>query len=117
MHRVRRTVSAPADLGTDVIAVPAGSDIDLDLRLEAVVEGVLVSGSATATAVGQCVRCLDNLERAVVVDVQQLYAYPGQGPKTPAGVGPAQRALRTPAPCVTTSPSPTSSTSSGPTAA
>jgi uncharacterized protein len=81
MLRVRRTVPAPADLGTDVIAVPEGSDLDLDLRLESVVEGVLVSGTVTATAAGQCVRCLDDLERAVEVDVQQLYAYPGHGPQ------------------------------------
>jgi DUF177 domain-containing protein len=81
MLRVRRTVPAPADLGTDVIAVPEGSDVDLDLRLESVVEGVLVSGTVTAEAAGQCVRCLDDLEREVEVDVQQLYAYPGQVPQ------------------------------------
>jgi uncharacterized protein len=81
MLKVRRTVPAPADLGTDVIAVPVGSDVDLDLRLESVVEGVLVSGTVTATAAGQCVRCLDDLERKVEVDVQQLYAYPGQVPQ------------------------------------
>jgi uncharacterized protein len=80
MHRIRRTAQAPSDFGTDVIAVPAGSDLDLDLRLESVVEGVLVSGTVTATAVGQCVRCLDDLQREVVVDVQQLYVYPGQVP-------------------------------------
>jgi uncharacterized protein len=81
MLRVRRTVPAPADLGTDVIAVPVGSDVDLDLRLESVVDGVLVSGTVTATAAGQCVRCLDDLEREVEADVQQLYAYPGQVPQ------------------------------------
>jgi uncharacterized protein len=80
MVRVHRTVAAPADLGTDVIAVPEGSDVDLDLRLESVVEGVLVSGTVTASAAGQCVRCLDDLQRRVEVDVQQLYAYPGQVP-------------------------------------
>jgi uncharacterized protein len=81
MVGVRRTVPAPADLGTDVIAVPVGSDVDLDLRLESVVEGVLVTGTVTATAAGQCVRCLDDLEREVEVDVQQLYVYPGQVPQ------------------------------------
>lgn len=45
MREVRRTVPAPQELGTDVIGVPAGSDIDLDLRLESVLEGVLVSGT------------------------------------------------------------------------
>ncbi len=80
MLTVRRTASAGDDLGTDVIAVPKGSDLDLDLRMESVVEGVLVSGTVTATAAGQCVRCLDDLEREVEADVQHLYAYPGQVP-------------------------------------
>lgn len=80
MLRVRRTAQALDDYGTDVIAVPKGSRLDLDLRMESVVEGVLVSGVVSATASGQCVRCLDNLQREVEVDVQQLYVYPGQMP-------------------------------------
>jgi uncharacterized protein len=78
MLRVSRQAQATDDYGTDVIAVPKGSDLDLDLRLESVVEGVLVSGTVTALAVGQCVRCLDDVRQTVTVDVQQLYAYPGQ---------------------------------------
>jgi uncharacterized protein len=80
MVRIHRVVQAPDDFGTDVIAVRAGTELDLDLRLESVVEGVLVSGVVHASAVGQCIRCLDDLEREVEVDVQQLYAYPGSGP-------------------------------------
>jgi uncharacterized protein len=80
MLRVRRTAQATDDLGTDVIAVRKGSPLDLDLRMESVVEGVLVSGVVSATASGQCVRCLDDLQLEVEVDVQQLYVYPGQGP-------------------------------------
>ena len=46
MKQVSTTVPAPADLGTVVIGVPQGTDIELDLRLEAVTEGVLVTGTA-----------------------------------------------------------------------
>ena len=46
MKLIRTTVEAPADLGIAVIGVPPGSPIELDLRLESVVEGVLVSGTA-----------------------------------------------------------------------
>jgi uncharacterized protein len=77
MRTVRRTVAAPADLGTDVIGVPPGSDLELDLRLEAVMEGVLVSGTARGRAVGECVRCLGEVEQEFHVDLQELYAYPG----------------------------------------
>lgn len=76
MRRVQRTVPAPEDLGTDVIGVPVGTDLELDLRLEAVMEGVLVSGNVRGRAVGECVRCLDEVVDDVDVSVTELYAYP-----------------------------------------
>ena len=76
---VSRSVPAPADLGVEVIRVPEGSETDLHLLLESVVEGVLVSGEVDVLAVGECARCLDPLERELVVDLQELYAYPGHG--------------------------------------
>ncbi|UJP39481.1 YceD family protein [Cellulomonas palmilytica] len=73
---VQRTVAAPADLGTDVIGFPEGSDLELDLRLEAVMEGVLVTGSVRGRAVGECVRCLGEVVDDVDVFLTELYAYP-----------------------------------------
>lgn len=73
---VQRTVSAPADLGTDVIGFPEGSDLELDLRLEAVMEGVLVTGSVRGRAVGECVRCLGEVVDDVDVFLTELYVYP-----------------------------------------
>ena len=35
-HRLTRTVPAPADLGSEVVRVPEGSDLQLDLLLESV---------------------------------------------------------------------------------
>lgn len=75
MLPVQRTVEAPEALGTDVITVPAGRPMELDLRLEAVVEGVLVSGSVHTEATGACVRCLDEVHLPVDVDIQELFAY------------------------------------------
>jgi uncharacterized protein len=77
MRVVRTTVEAPADLGIAVIGVPEGSPLELDLRLEAVVEGVLVTGTAAARLAGECVRCLTALTDEVEVDVQELFTYPG----------------------------------------
>ena len=76
MRTVQRTVPAPEDLGTDVIGIPTGSDLDLDLRLEAVMEGVLVSGTVRGRASGECVRCLDVIDQEIEVDVQELFTYP-----------------------------------------
>ena len=71
-------LAAPVDepMGLDVVAVPPGADVDLDLRLEAVAEGVLVSGTSATTAVGQCSRCLIDLTEPVIARIQELYAYP-----------------------------------------
>ena len=75
MVEVQRSVEAPADFGTDVIAVPQGQPIELELRLESVVEGVLVTGSVHATATGACVRCLDPVSHPVDARFQELFAY------------------------------------------
>ena len=76
MREVRRTVQAPADMGNEVISLPEGSDVDLDLRMESVLEGVLVTGVLTGRAVGECARCLDEVEQDVKVSFTELYAYP-----------------------------------------
>ena len=67
---------APSDLGAGMIGVPKGATLDLTLRLESVMEGVLVSGTVTGPLVGECGRCLDPLTSSLEVDLQELYAYP-----------------------------------------
>jgi uncharacterized protein len=79
MRRLSRTVPAPADLGITVLSVPEGSELALELRLEAVMEGVLVSGTAHGRLRGECVRCLDPLAREITSEFQELFAYPGAG--------------------------------------
>lgn len=76
MKVVHTSVPAPADLGIDVIGVPPGSPVELDLRLEAVVEGVLVTGTATVELRGQCVRCLEDISTTMEVDIQELFVHP-----------------------------------------
>ena len=75
-REVELSVAAPAELGIEVLHVPEGSQIELDLRLEAVMEGVLVSGTATAELEGECVRCLEPVEDEIHVRLQELYLYP-----------------------------------------
>ena len=77
MKEVNSVVDAPEGIGVDVIEVPAGAPVQLDLRLESVVEGVLVSGTASMTAHGECARCLTAVQHELEVDVQELYLYPG----------------------------------------
>lgn len=58
-----------------MIGVPEGSDIEVQIGLESVLDGVYVSGAARTRAAGDCVRCLDPLEQEVVAAIQELYLY------------------------------------------
>lgn len=74
-RELSRTVPAPADLGIEVLRVPQGAEVELDLRLEAVMDGVLVTGEAHAPLEGECVRCLEPITDEVDVTFQELYLY------------------------------------------
>ncbi len=77
MKQIHRSVEAPSHLGIAVVGVPAKSPIELDLRLESVVEGVLVTGTARAQLQGECVRCLTDIFDEMEIDVMELFVYPG----------------------------------------
>ena len=70
-----RTAHAPDGVGSGLVLVPAGADVALDLRFEAVSEGVLVTGSAVAPLTGECARCLDPVTSSTEVSFQELYRY------------------------------------------
>ena len=70
-----RVVPAPADLGLELISVPARSDIELDLMLTSVSEGVYVSGNIRGSLTGECGRCLDEISESFEVPIAELYAY------------------------------------------
>lgn len=76
MREVATTLPAPDQLANEVIHVEQGSPLSLQLRLEAVTEGVFVSGEVRATAVGECARCLRPITEQLSVSVAELYAYP-----------------------------------------
>lgn len=76
MKILRRDVPAPEGFGLDLVGVPVGDPIHLDLRLESVMEGVLASGAVAANLTGECSRCLEAYEDHVEVELTELYAYP-----------------------------------------
>jgi uncharacterized protein len=77
LHELDRTVPAPADWRVELIGVPEGAEIHLRLRLESVMEGVLVSGEVDLPVTGSCARCLEPIEDTLQLDVQELFAYAG----------------------------------------
>jgi uncharacterized protein len=75
MRTLQRVVPAPASLGLELIGVAEGEPVSLDVRMESVSEGVLVSARAQAPLHGECGRCLREIEDTLDVEFQQLYAY------------------------------------------
>ena len=70
-----RIVPAPDDLRLELIGVPPGAEVPLEVRFEAVSEGVLATGTAVAPLAGECARCLAPLTSSVTVGFQELYLY------------------------------------------
>ncbi|MFM9443453.1 YceD family protein [Streptomyces acidiscabies] len=77
LQRLTREIDAPKDLGIQgVVGVPEGAPVELELRLESVMDGVLVTGTARAQAEGECVRCLEPVDLEVDADFQEMFSYP-----------------------------------------
>lgn len=81
METLTEVVLAPADLGNALIGVEEGSDIDLDIRMESVVDGILVTGSVVVDVHGECSLCLDPIDYEMSANIQELFVFE----KAPAG--------------------------------
>ena len=77
MQEIDRTAPAPEGWRVELIGVPAGAEVRLRLRLESVMEGVLVTGDLDVPVTGSCARCLEPIEDTLQLEVQELYAYEG----------------------------------------
>src|ERR1700710_1656861 len=75
MQEIDRTLPAPEGWKVELIGVPEGASVHLHLRLESVMEGVLVTGEVDAPLTGSCARCLEPLEDSLELALQELYAY------------------------------------------
>ncbi|MGC2654685.1 MAG: DUF177 domain-containing protein [Mycobacterium sp.] len=76
MLEVHQTVPSPTRIGVELIAIQPAAPLDLDLRVESVSEGVLVSGTVAAPTTGECARCLSAIFGDVEVQLTELFAYP-----------------------------------------
>ena len=76
MLTIRETVPSPSRIGVELAAIDAGAPLDLDLRVESVSEGVLVTGTVSAPTTGECARCLTPVTGHVEIDLTELFAYP-----------------------------------------
>ena len=75
MREKSLSFSVPEQLGAAAVVVKEGAQLDLDLRLEGLHDGILVSGDVRTVASGECVRCLDPVTEELEVEFQELFAY------------------------------------------
>ena len=76
MFSLQETVASPSHIGLEMIGITPGALLDLDLRVESVSEGVLVSGTLSAPITGECSRCLAPFSERIEVALTELFAYP-----------------------------------------
>ena len=72
-RREQREAPAPAALGAGLVRVPEGAQLQLDVQLEEVSEGVLVTAEVSAPLAGECARCLDEFTSSTQVRFQELF--------------------------------------------
>jgi uncharacterized protein len=72
--RRHERVAAPIDdLAVGGSSVPPGGEVDLDLELEAIREGLLAVGTARAPWSGECRRCLQPVSGEVAAAFRELF--------------------------------------------
>jgi uncharacterized protein len=76
MFSLHDVVPSPSRIGLEMIGIQAGAPLQLDLRLESVSEGVLVTGTLSAPTAGECARCLTPFSGRIDVALTELFAYP-----------------------------------------
>ncbi|NLW14365.1 MAG: DUF177 domain-containing protein [Trueperella sp.] len=75
-YEVATSVPAPDAVGVALIGIPEDDPIELELQLSALDEGVLVQGTISATAVGQCARCLQEITLPMQEQIAELVFHP-----------------------------------------
>ncbi|PID50764.1 MAG: metal-binding protein, partial [Propionibacteriales bacterium] len=77
-RNVDEKVPAPEGMSIAMIGVPADAEMQLQVLLEAVGEGILATGNVTTPIAGECSRCLQPFEHTDTFDFVQLFYYPGR---------------------------------------
>lgn len=75
MRERHLSIVVPETFGNAMIGLPAGSELLVELRMESLHDGILLSADVDATAVGECGRCLIEVRQGVQVEIRELFAY------------------------------------------
>ena len=75
MREFELTITSPEELGLPLFKVEAESPIEVDLTISAVSEGVLATADVRASAIGECMRCLDPITLELDESFTELFYY------------------------------------------
>lgn len=73
--KISFNVKLPNSLSNGLVEVAKGNEVELDLMVEAVVDGVLVTGTVYLNAETECSRCLDPVAYEIDASLTDLYLY------------------------------------------
>lgn len=71
---VTHTGPSPSRIGPEMIAIPAGREVEVEATLTPLGSGVMVDATLTAQLEGQCVRCLKELTPTETLRIPEVYA-------------------------------------------
>lgn len=74
-QRLSLTEPAGDGIGTATVTVAPEQPVTVDVMLESVREGILVTGRARSVGQAECSRCLDPVEIDLDAELQDLYAW------------------------------------------
>jgi uncharacterized protein len=72
-YKLDLKISEP--VGIDLLSVKPGEIIEVDLKIQAVDEGVLATARVVATATGECIRCLKPIFWPIDENFAELFYY------------------------------------------
>ena len=72
------------DLAISTARVPVGAEVGVDLQLEAIANGVVAEGTVTVPWVGECRRCLTQIDGVCETPVREIFeVHPTEGETYP----------------------------------
>lgn len=69
-----QTGPAPQRIGVEMIAIPQGADITVDVTLTPLGNAIMADADVTGTLSGECARCLAPISRPLDLHVTQVFA-------------------------------------------
>lgn len=76
MWEAELSFAAPQDMGVALAQVEPGSVVNVSVRLESVLDGVLASAAVEYTVTAECARCLEPLQWQDTSECVELFLYP-----------------------------------------